>query len=162
MGRGRKPLPTQIKRNKGTLRKHRVLTTEFAAETLSTLPAAPEILNDLGRSEWYRFCAELEKNGLLATLDLSLLTAYCTEMENYFEMEELLRLEGRVVPTDKGVLTTHPAVLIARNSLKAAREIAVLFGATPSARTKLPGKSQAPVSPLQALLATYSQAQTEE
>lgn len=144
LGRPNTPLP--LKELRGTTRKDRVPHTPMQPSLLAHVPEPPDVLSDRGAAEWRVVCAELQTLGMLYTVDLSLVAAYCNEMSVYWEMEELLRKNGRVlaIKNEDGsmkYMQQVPQVAIGRNALITAMRLAAQFGFTPSARAKLSAPS---------------------
>ena len=140
--RGRKKIPTALKKLKGTDRKDRLLSNEMEVTRSVSMPEAPSFLNSFGVYEWEKVTNELANLSMLHEVDLGLLAAYCREIGTYFEMVEEIKM-GQVERTfDKdGRLRSSklkPEVKIARDSLDRAIKLAVQFGFTPSARASIP------------------------
>ena len=139
MGKGRKKLPTQIKKIQGTLDKSREVKNEMQVSTLSQLPPAPEWLRETAQREWRNVTNELLSLQMLHQIDLVLLAAYCNAISLHIEMEEILMEKGRVnhYYNEDGSLRhsqCKPEVKISNDSLANALKIAVQFGFTPSSR----------------------------
>jgi P27 family predicted phage terminase small subunit len=143
MGKGRKKIPTAIKKAQGTLVKSRTLENEMQVTQLEFIPEAPDYLGEFAKLEWETVATELAAKHMLHLVDLGLLSAYCNEMGIYLECYEKLNKEGSVERTyDKDgrlrASKTKPEVTIARNALDRALKLAVQFGFTPSARASIP------------------------
>jgi|TARA_R110000851_G_scaffold211432_1_gene364019 P27 family predicted phage terminase small subunit len=139
--KGRKKIPTAIKKAQGTDRKDRELDNEMTVSNVVSMPNAPLFLNDFGSLEWNKVTNELANLSMLHDVDLGMLASYCREMGTYFEMVEALK-GGQVERTyDKdGKLRAtklKPEVKIARDCLDRAIKLAVQFGFTPSSRASL-------------------------
>lgn len=141
--RGAKPKPTDQKKAAGTLRKSRTFADELKFDPLSATPAAPEFLGEYGRIEWDRVVPQLQARGILTETDLSVLTAYCLEMQSYYEDRNLIKsgkVEKFLECENQGggtYYTVHPAVASGNKHLTAALKIATEFGLTPSSRTRI-------------------------
>lgn len=134
--KGRKPIPTAIKILKGTAEKSRINPNEYKPEPI-TQPIVSEFLKtDYELKEWECITAQLISDGLLTGLDISIIEAYCIEMGKYKEAIDKLTAEGKVLNGKKG-LYLNPYHLIAERSLDRALKIGVLFGVTPSARSRV-------------------------
>lgn len=102
-------------------------------------PAAPKGLTRAASAEWRRIVPELERAGVLSTIDRGILVAYCTAWGHMMEAEELLKAEGvtHVRENDK-VRAKHPAWQIYREAnrtlVAAARELYL----TPTSRLRIP------------------------
>ena len=92
MGRGRKKLPTEVKKLRGTLKKERVLENEMQVEILKELPETPEWLSDIAKVEWKKVCLELFNKNMLHYVDLKLIEAYCNAIALHIGTEMLLRV----------------------------------------------------------------------
>lgn len=145
--RGRKPLPTEIKKKKGTLQKCRTKEDEVNPEKLSESPEAPSWLSDEGKKEWQRVTEYLVENNLIASCDLGILAMYCNEMAVYIESEQQLRKNSRMIAykDEKGKVKHAqqvPLQIIARKALDSATKLAAEFGFSPSSRTRIGTMSQ--------------------
>ena len=138
---GRPPTPTALKILGGTAQPCRVRADEPKPASLTHLPMPPPELNERAAQEWYTTAGELLNQRMLHAVDLTLLAAYCNEIAVYWECEDLLRKNGRVMKTTRKdgstVLVQVPYVGIGRNALKMAHTLAGQFGFTPAARTRL-------------------------
>jgi len=142
MGRGRKPLPTAIKKKKGTYRKDQAIENEMTPKLVKNIPSPPDTLNKVAKAEWYRLIGELSRLKVLSHMDLSLIEVYCKEYAVYLEMNELLEKNGRVMvyKNDDGTLKhvqVAPHQRIADRAVEKMLKIAAEFGFSPSARTRI-------------------------
>ena len=145
--KGRKPLPTEVKKKKGTLQKCRTREDEVKPEPLMEVPPAPEWLSKPGKDEWARVAAHLVENNLMASCDLAMLAMYCNEIAVYIESEEQLRKNSRMIAykDEKGKVKHAqqvPLQIIARKSLESAMKLAAEFGFSPSSRTRIGSMEQ--------------------
>jgi P27 family predicted phage terminase small subunit len=106
------------------------------------VPPAPPGLNEDGEREWGKLTRELIALGVFTSIDDSMLYAYCKEFGKYLHYERELSRLGRTVKSKTGFLFVHPFETLANRSLKAAFQIAVQFGLTPSARTRISAPSK--------------------
>ena len=139
MSKGRKKIPTQIKKMQGSLNSSREIKNEMQVSTLNKLPDAPNWLTPLAQNEWKNVTNELLSLQMLHQIDLVLLAAYCNAISLHIEMEQILMEKGRVnhYYNDDGSLRhsqSKPEVKISNDSLANALKIAVQFGFTPSSR----------------------------
>jgi P27 family predicted phage terminase small subunit len=107
-------------------------------------PQAPGWLPDEARAEWERVVPELDRLGLLKTIDGAALTAYCMVWDRFVTATAIVAVEGMVVrdvDAEKGreKLYRHPALLTAEAASKELRAWASEFGLTPSAEQRLAG-----------------------
>lgn len=143
MAQGRKPLPTEVKRTKGTLQKCRTLENEMRPELINDIPQPPEYLDELGQKEWFDIVPELKKTGVLARLDLSIIAMYCNEIATYIDCQQQMRKAGTRVMVIKGednkvkYAQQVPYQKIANDAMAKALSIATEFGFTPAARTRI-------------------------
>lgn len=135
--RGRKPIPTEIKKTKGTLEKSRVLSNEMQVQINNDIPTAPEDLNQEAKKIWLEVCTELKNNRILANVDLGLVEAYCAELAQYKEAVRQIKKTSPLVKSPSGYVMISPWQTIRKQSLKAAMDLGQLFGVTPSARTRI-------------------------
>jgi P27 family predicted phage terminase small subunit len=139
--RGKKRKPRDQKKAAGTLRKDRNFADELMFDSLDKQPEAPEFLGQYGKKEWDRVITQLYTRGILSETDLSIVAAYCFEMEQYYEDRDIVKREGKYQTltnkADQDYLATHPAVNAGNKHLANALRIAVEFGLTPSSRTRI-------------------------
>lgn len=126
-----------MKVQKGTLRPSRVNKTQPKPDKIEELPPAPEWLNDEGKSEWRLQVDQLDRQGLLARTDLSLLASYCNEFSLYQKYSILQENGGDYWETEKGSMGIHPHALLASRHLDKMLAIAREFGFTPAARSRI-------------------------
>ena len=142
MGKGRKKLPTKIKKMQGTLDVSRATNNEMQVDVCQELPAAPQWLSEIGKEEWYKVPNQLFNLQMLHQIDLQLIAAYCNEMSLYIETEIMLREKGRIqiFKNSDGTLKHAQAVpyqKIAKDALDKAMKLATQFGLTPVARASI-------------------------
>ena len=145
MGSGRKPIPTAMKKAKGTAQKCRILRNEMQAELLDAVPDPPEWLEgDDAIREWFVVCNELMKSKVLATSDLSILGMYCTELATYILAQKRMRENeaNRVLTKNDKEGKAHYSQLqawakVANEAQDRVLKIAAEFGITPSSRTRI-------------------------
>jgi len=137
--------PTKLKQLQGTARADRQIKNEMMPSQVDGYPEAPELLQKTKKAVqlWDELVYELQNLGMLHGVDLPLLASYCNEMSLYFELEKDLLENGRTFETPNGFKQKRPEVNMSRECLDRALKIAVQFGLTPSARTRIsaPGKS---------------------
>lgn len=149
--KGRIPIPTAIKEAKGTLRKSRVVKNEVAVKLVSNIPEPPDDLSADAKKTWRNVCEELKSNGLLATVDLELVQAYCNEMTTYKEAVRQIRKTNPLVKSPSGYPMINPWQTIRKQSLKSAMDLGQLFGLTPAGRTRIPSNQTGSESKLKQL-----------
>ena len=142
MAKGRKKLPTNLKKIQGTLEKSRLVEIEMQVELCVSLPDAPELLSEIGRGEWEKVTSQLYNLKMLHRVDLRLVEAYCNEIALYIECEIELRKNGRVdnfKNTNGEVIRSQakPFIKIKNDALNNAMKLAAQFGLTPVARASI-------------------------
>ena len=141
--KGRKPLPTSTKKKKGTAQNSRILKNEYAPDLVKKMPAPPDYFNSYSIDEFYKVGEKLLADGLLADIDITLFEVYCNEIGIYKNAQDILNKDGRVIKLKgSGYMQPHPYVAIANNAQKMANSLAASFGITPSARTRVSGKTK--------------------
>tara|TARA_R100000664_G_scaffold15934_1_gene24630 strand:+ start:948 stop:1424 length:477 start_codon:yes stop_codon:yes gene_type:complete len=139
---GRKKIPTEIKKARGTLRKSRELENPMEVKKVEALPVAPKWLSKIGKEQFDIVVNQLSVLGMLYEVDLKLIEAYSNSMALHIESEQELRKVGRIqiYRNDDGDIKhaqITPLQTISKQALESALKIATQFGLTPSARTKI-------------------------
>jgi P27 family predicted phage terminase small subunit len=137
--RGRKPLPTSLKKLRGTWRPDRASGTEPQVE--SAIPEPPDWLSADALAEWKRLAPQLAAAGLLTKLDRAALASYCSAWGDLCEANRTLQQFGSTYITERGVIVLHPMLKVVERSRHALRAFASEFGLSPSARTRVDAKS---------------------
>lgn len=141
--RGRKPLPTSVKKLRGTLRPHRTNPTE--PKVAVAAPTPPDWLSADARQEWDRIVPRLLAAGLLTHLDLAVLVGYVTAWSDICEATRTLQEYGSTYVTERGAIVLHPELRRVEKARQALRAFAAEFGLSPSARSRV-GASPRPAS----------------
>ena len=139
---GRKKIPTEIKKARGTLGKSRELENPMSVKKVDGLPVAPKWLSEIGKEQFDIVVNQLSVLGMLYEVDLKLIEAYSNSMALHIESEQELRKVGRIqiYRNDDGDIKhaqITPLQTISKQALESALKIATQFGLTPSARTKI-------------------------
>lgn len=141
MPAGRPKKPSKLKELQNTARKDRELPDEMMPAELEHVPSAPKFMSVNAKLEWKSVCRELLSMGMLHSVDLGLLAAYCMEMSQYIEAVEVLKSSSPVITLNRPDGSVYempsPWVAIKNSALKNAQSIANSFGFTPAARTKI-------------------------
>ena len=142
MGKGRKKLPTELKKMKGTMQKCRTLENEMSVDLCVEIPASPDWLSPIGKEEWTKITKQLFNLNMLHQVDLKFIEAYVNEIAIYIECEKQLRETGRVdeFMNSEGELIRRqakPLVKMKNDALNNALKLASQFGITPSARASI-------------------------
>lgn len=96
-------------------------------------PAPPAWLTPAAKEEWRRAAREMSARRILAPDTLATLASYCISVGQVREAEEVMREEGRVIPSDTGP-KPHPAFRIQAQAMREARLHAAELGLTPHRR----------------------------
>ena len=139
---GRKKIPTQLKKIRGTYAKSREVENEMQVAKVEQPPKPPSWLTKTGKEQWVLVTNELFTLQMLHAVDLALVEAYCNAMALHIETEKVLHETGRIqVYRDEDGKVKHsqivPLVTVSKQALQDAIKLATQFGFTPSARTKI-------------------------
>lgn len=80
----------------------------------------------------------LEENGVMEDVDTAALTMLARNYSMFIKASKQLEKDGLTVVSDRGNLSPHPAIKIAKDAQTQAMKVMVEFGLTAKARTKLP------------------------
>tara|TARA_R100001530_G_scaffold127810_1_gene97207 strand:- start:1753 stop:2229 length:477 start_codon:yes stop_codon:yes gene_type:complete len=149
LAKGRKKIPTKLKEMQGTSIPCRTLENEMQVDVVVSVPDAPEWLSEIGKGEWIKVTNQLHNIGMLHSVDLKLIEAYCNEISLYIESEMKLREVGRIdefMSSEGEILRrqSKPLVKIKNDALANSLKLAAQFGLTPVARASIsaPAKIQ--------------------
>lgn len=79
----------------------------------------------------------LEDNGVLENVDSAALTMLARNYSMFIKASKQLEKDGLTVISDRGNLSPHPAIKIAKDAQTQAMKVMAEFGLTAKARTKL-------------------------
>ena len=130
MGQGRKAIPDEIKRLRGTLRKDRVNKNQPKIGGILSNP--PEILDKRAIGEWDHYVTLLDKIGVLKQTDSDVLAIMCNDIKDYKRYCVKIKAQGEIV---KGKVS--PFIRLKNEARKRFLEIAPLFGIDPVNRQKI-------------------------
>ena len=138
---GKRALPTEIKKAKGTLRLCRTNPSEPQYPKVSGLPDPPLFLNEVGKQLYYETGNILIASGVLKVVNVPLLVTYCKEMEIYIDACEKINSSSMVrsvlIRTDQKVWQINPYRKIMNDALSNMLAIAREFGLTPASSSKV-------------------------
>lgn len=143
------PKPTNLKILQGNPGKRKVNRNEPQPD--STMPDAPDHLDEVGKAEWDRVSVELHRIGLLTGVDRTSLAAYCQNYSRWVKAEQMLQKNGFITKAESGYEMPSPWVAIGNKALDQMRKFLVEFGMTPASRTKVkvePPKTQSAMAAL--------------
>ena len=133
--RGRKPVPTAIKRLNGNPGRRPLNDSE------PQLPggglSCPKTLNERAKGEWHRVVRDLRGAGVLSRVDRAALEAYCVAYARWQQAELEIEVEGITVRGPKGGVMKNPAVTVAHQAMLIMYKFMSEFGMTPSSRSRL-------------------------
>jgi P27 family predicted phage terminase small subunit len=100
-------------------------------------PRPPAWLSATAKVKWKETARLLAQTGLLTTLDLDALAAYCECFANWRTAVETVEKEGATFTTPSGLVKRHPAVTNAQQANKDLLAWAERLGLTPAARQRM-------------------------
>ncbi len=134
----RGPLPDNVRSLKQSARVQKSGSTasNLHGLTVRAAPKAPTWLDREARAEWGRVVPELERLGLLTSLDRAVLAAYCDAWSRFCAARRALaKAGGAVIQGERGV-RKHPAWQIYREALTACLQLWKELALTPNARLR--------------------------
>jgi P27 family predicted phage terminase small subunit len=121
---------------------------------LPKCPEPPEWLHEFAKQEWWRVAPQLHVLGLLSSVDIACLSAYCASYAIWREASGLLQAEGLTAETADGRQCRNVLTKTVRDAAADMVRYAGEFGLTPVARTRITnGIHQQPPSKFDGLLA---------
>lgn len=142
--RGPAPMPDKVKELRGrTGHNDKVVQ---AVKPPPSAPNPPTWISAEARAEWRRVVPELDRLGVLATIDRAILTTYCTAWAKFVEAEASLKIkpargtatkDGLVVKDRDGDLRKHPGWQIYREAATLVAQLAKELYLTPVARLRV-------------------------
>jgi P27 family predicted phage terminase small subunit len=138
--RGRKPIPTAIKKLEGNPGKRDLNQNE--PKPKKKAPKCPMWLEAEAKKEWRRIARQLEQLGILTEVDMAGFAGYCQAYARWKEAEEFISRHGTIVKTPSGYWQQVPQVSIAQTYLKIMNRFCEQFGLTPSSRSRIAADKQ--------------------
>lgn len=86
--------------------------------------------------------SELDKRNVLEDVDSAALTMLARNYSMFIKASKQLEKDGLVIESDRGNITPHPCIKIAKDAQTQAMKVMLEFGLTAKARTKLPKVEQ--------------------
>ncbi len=160
MGKGRKPVPTRIKRLMGNPGKRRLPKHE--PQPSSAMPRCPSFLDTYARNKWRQLAPELHRLRLLTKVDQGTLACYCQAFSDLKRARKTIDDEGEYHTSDKGYIYPHPAVTQARQAMEQIRKFAVELGLTPSCRVKFGQLGEPAADPLEEFMNSGAEDRTKK
>lgn len=145
MKRGQRPLPTHLKILRGNPGHHPIKGGDPEPERAAEPPEPPPFLTSYAADEWWTIVPQLHRLGLLTTVDLPSLAAYCDAYCTWRLASEAIArmrandpiMSGLIIKTKYGDAAQNPLVSIARKAAGDMVRYAGEFGLTPSARARI-------------------------
>jgi len=96
---------------------------------------------DEAKDEWRRVVPELDRVGVLTTVDMAALAGYCQAYARWQQSEQVIEKEGATYESETQtgglMIRARPEVRIAQVYLAHMRSFCAEFGLTPSSRERL-------------------------
>jgi len=132
---GRKPLPTEIKKLRGTLQKCR--TNPYEPQPQGDLVAPPEYMSDGAKQAW-RYAIDSAPEHLLRKLDMSVLEVWSCAADLYRKAQIGITKTGLLIKApNTGVPMQSPYLAIANKQAQIMTKAAVEMGFTPASRSRI-------------------------
>jgi P27 family predicted phage terminase small subunit len=136
----RNPKPDSIKKLQGTFRKRREKKPPASDLVISAEP--PEYFSEQEKTEFRFLTTELIKMGVLQTIDMNLIIAYCMEAGSYFRNMEHIKKVGSTFMTPDGSIKNRPEVMQAKHNLNSMIILTGKLGLSPVDRIKLTARDK--------------------
>ena len=138
--RGRKPVPTALKKLRGNPGKRPLNDAEPKPDVV--VPECPDHLSEAARKEWFRITAELKALELITLIDRAALAAYCDAYALWENATIALNRIANTKPKDVGeqrLLYAEECMAYGKRKqgLKEMKAFLVEFGMTPAARSRI-------------------------
>ena len=138
MTKGRKPIPTAIKKIRGTNQPCRTNKNEINIDPVIKLPPAPRWFGKTSKKIYKQKGQQLQLLGVLTPLDFELFISFCQEYGNYIDTSiELSKVPHNASLSDQSEMVFLRISKINKISWERSKSIAAEFGFTPSARAKM-------------------------
>ncbi len=130
------PLPTNLKKLRGTAQPCRMNDKEPRPAKLETL-TPPDELSDEEAVCWTKTVTSLQSAGIATIVDVKALTAYCKAWCGWIAETRIAEEEGSVVTGGMGGPVINPHIRIANDYFKQLLALWREFGMTPSSRSRI-------------------------
>ncbi len=136
--RGRKPVPTVLKQERGTYRADRTVSNEAQFPVNDRMPSPPDTLNEYGQQVWRAYGKMLLDAGLLTKGDYIALELLCQAYGRWIEAEKQVAKHGTVLKSKtSGNLFQNPYLSVANRAWEQVKKMLAEFGLTPAERTRV-------------------------
>jgi len=133
--RGRKSIPTKIKKKTGTLKRCRTNPFEPVPGPANSEP--PEFLDDEAKNKWRELFPELSELGVISSIDRDLFMLYCSAYSNWKRANDALKKTKQIYRTPNGAVQQSPFVSIARNWMSMMTKLAAEMGIPATMRSRI-------------------------
>jgi P27 family predicted phage terminase small subunit len=113
-------------------------TPEVSTAAYTTLPKPPEFLRINGVLEWRRAGPVLIQEARLTPSRIGMFGIYCQAYDTLMRAIKIEEEEGSTCTNDKGSPYAHPIMQVKNQAVSTIRQLAVDFGITALAESKLP------------------------
>lgn len=136
--KGRKAIPSAMKVLRGTDQPVRMPEQENAPARVEKLPPAPKWFSALAKKIYKTKGQELINQNVIATVDLDMFLLYCNEYAAYIESSEELRKWKMTDNLGEDAMKRYKRLVqINKQAWERSKSIAIEFGFTPSARSRV-------------------------
>jgi P27 family predicted phage terminase small subunit len=135
------PVPFIVRKLRGNPGK-RAMRPPVEPAILPKCPEPPEWLHEYAKQEWWRTGPQLHVLGLLSSVDVACLAAYCSSYAMWRQASE--ELDGLVFTTQAGDPRRNPLIKLIRDAAADMVRYGGEFGLTPVARTRIAQGIQEP------------------
>jgi P27 family predicted phage terminase small subunit len=134
--RGRKPIPTSIKRARGNPGKRPLNNNEPQPD--KKVPRCPSFLDADAKRIWGHLSKMLLSNGVLTEMDWLALATLCQAWSRWKYAEEHLQKFGAVILSpEKKFPIQSPYLAVSNKCVEQITKLAIEFGMTPSSRSRV-------------------------
>ena len=136
--KGPRRKPDAVKKLQGSFRPGRGGAESVKWSEALGRPEPPDYIPKKARSRFLDLVECMASvEGLLATVDATMLAELATAIDTVAEMNGIIEAEGYFYGTQSGREIEHPAVKIRREASKVVSTLSAEFGLSPSARAKV-------------------------
>lgn len=100
-------------------------------------PRMPSVLKGEARAEWRRIVPELERAGLLATVDRGILVRYCVAWADWCELNANLQRSSKLIRGARNNLVRNPIFLMRSEVEQTVSDLGRQLGLSPNARIRV-------------------------
>ena len=138
-----RPLPTNLKVLRGTAQPCLINEKEPRPKKLKTI-SPPAYLTRKEKTCWRKTITDLQKAGIVTTIDVTSLAGYCRAWVGYQKESEIVEKEGTVTKGCLGNPIINPHFRAANDFFKQLLQLWREFGMTPSSRTRIRAEKPEP------------------